>query len=194
MRRLGRFLAYLGLALAVPTAAMWVRSVFLLDQVQWDPDPRPYHEPGKGEPWVVHGQYDVRTAAGGLMIFWGDLHQPAGSYRKPTGRSFSWVVEENPEYPNRDIAIPNQRVFLRFAGFSILTDGWSFPSGHARKSYLIVPLWFPLAVLATPGVIMLGRDLRRRRRTRAGLCVACGYDLRSTPGRCPECGLSISST
>ncbi|MFT3686852.1 MAG: hypothetical protein QM783_18350 [Phycisphaerales bacterium] len=39
-----------------------------------------------------------------------------------------------------------------------------------------------LVVLCVPGVV------RRMRRGRKGLCVACGYDLRGAGGVCPECG------
>lgn len=36
--------------------------------------------------------------------------------------------------------------------------------------------------------IVLARADRRASRLARGLCPACGYDLRSTPHRCPECG------
>jgi hypothetical protein len=55
-----------------------------------------------------------------------------------------------------------------------------------------VSLWFLVLFLALPamgkGLTRLIGRVARRRRQRAGHCLQCGYDLRATPGRCPECG------
>jgi hypothetical protein len=61
-----------------------------------------------------------------------------------------------------------------------------------------------LSLLTGPGVILLTIALSvlvyvrsrqaglRDRRVQAGLCAGCGYDLRASPERCPECGRDTS--
>jgi hypothetical protein len=56
---------------------------------------------------------------------------------------------------------------------------------------LIFPYWCALLTLTIPAVGLVWMSLTARRRdlrNREGRCVACGYDLRATPDRCPECG------
>jgi hypothetical protein len=79
--------------------------------------------------------------------------------------------------------------------FSSLSHGWL----HAFDRF--IPWW--LGVLAAVVLLALlfflghkGRIAHRRfRRRRAGLCMECGYDLRTqlqqSAPRCPECGKPI---
>jgi len=79
---------------------------------------------------------------------------------------------------------------LRFTSYAVANSGK--PIGIVEKGRgLHFPAW-SLAVLAAAlpigRVATFRRNALRRRQARDGKCLNCGYDLRSTPERCPECG------
>jgi membrane protein implicated in regulation of membrane protease activity len=64
---------------------------------------------------------------------------------------------------------------------------WKGPEWLAGVLFLIV-----VAASVAYRVAQVRRWWRRRNRETGGLCLNCGYDLRATPDRCPECGTAGS--
>jgi hypothetical protein len=77
----------------------------------------------------------------------------------------------------------------------VVTRRWDFALYYRHIRWgthsvwvVTLPLYLPVVLTALLPLSQLSAAIRLAKRRRRGLCPACGYDLRATPGRCPECG------
>jgi hypothetical protein len=87
---------------------------------------------------------------------------------------------------DQDYVDPYPFESYRFAGFQykVLVEGYTpFWTWCVR-----IPQWWLLSAPLIPPAWWVWRRRKTRRSERSGLCTNCGYDLRATPNRCPECG------
>ena len=164
-RRLFNIAFMVSLVLCVTTAALWVRSY-------WKSDAVIYFSPS--------GHHGVQWAGGVLIIGTDDAGQPRRGLKLDSWNSAGLNTNS---FPWWRLGFGYERTVTTFA-----TQG----AIHARR--LFVPLW---SVVAAFAVLPLWRAVvfsRARRRKRLGGCPTCGYDLRATPDRCPECGAVPQAT
>ena len=126
---------------------------------------------------------ELYSSGGLLSVGWGEL--VSDDYPPPTG----W---EGTFWPFAgDTRFKGDLSGGTWLGFGYERDLKSRPGLRIDARLVTVPYWSlavaPLAVVGVAGWIGI-RSVRARRRGSRGHCSACGYDLRASPGRCPECG------
>jgi hypothetical protein len=148
-----------------------VRSCFVSDRIG-----RVHHTPGINEDHHVY----LRADRGVLTVSWGGDRAENFSDIKWTYYEFD-PTPGNRAYPG-DAPAAMRIVGIGWENTRMLMTGEFH--GEFRMSMMTI-----VAVAALPAAAAI--TLRRARRPRGGdACLACGYDLRATPERCPECGLA----
>jgi len=183
MRRWGRhaftLCSAVSLVMLVAVAVAWVRSYWWTDQLVWTRiDGNRFLQSARGHLW--------------LQMQLGDL---SGLPPDDFGLDYRRFQPYSPPHSLLSFYGPDDRFVggssFRRAGFEWYTledgNGIVVATGVARCSSIALAMAvLPLAWGTSRAVSYV----RQRRRKRAGQCTACGYDLRASPERCPECGTS----
>ena len=140
--------------------------------------------------------YQFSMGLGGLSLERGKLQRgynnlyTASVIRKQSGYSYDNHYHVNWIYTPREYGglIRGPRS-IQFMGFRWRRIGPPLPKDTFSGGFdLTIPLFVPLLLFAYLPFAALRNRIIRARRVKSTYCAKCGYDLRATPLRCPECG------
>jgi hypothetical protein len=169
----------LSVLLCTATCVFWVRSYRLTDKVSWT---------------RADGQRTLRSAYGHVVLGLYQADTPAPS-NDPRGLKYTRDQPSGPQMDLQWVLLLCYDPSARLVQWERGGFGWmKRSSSRDLIATAAAPFW---SLAATTAILPLARTamrLRRRPRTHLGLCPTCGYDLRATPGRCPECGTPQSTS
>ena len=135
--------------------------------------------------------YGVRSSNGGVR--WSTTHSAGLTYDRSASGRLRYVRAPAVGYPLYDRSQANSIRAYGGLGVELIVEARSNSTGNPPRFWLQRSLTFPLSLPALFFALLPAVYLRRRhrivRRRAGGLCPTCGYDLRASSGRCPECGL-----
>jgi hypothetical protein len=143
--------------------------------------------------WEKDGQLQKVTSHKPIDGPWVGGH-PRILFSSPVGEKPDpiWAVAAKWE---SQFAKPVEGRLLGFHWYARPEIQWPMQLGPVRKLGDVLGLDFPARVMMIAFSILpaywLITQIRQQRQYRRseGLCDVCGYDLRATPNRCPECGM-----
>lgn len=122
------------------------------------------------------------------QLFYFELSIRWGVPRKdPFGWHYGSFESDSPDIA-RDPATLWKNPWL---GFQFRREEPRDEGGGWHVIRVIIPMWCPMVLTLVFPFCWLRRWRRQARRVRLGLCLQCGYDLRATPDRCPECATPV---
>lgn len=188
-------LSAMSLALWVASVVLWGRSYVWVDGVwsireDWQLSAGSYR--GQARLWFHCDYYDAPW----IFDWASDRIVRVPPRQKDAGAQAEW---EAPAWRDQMIhagASADPEIDWQWQGFRLISNDWwhglseSDNFNYPRPSRAVYfPTWVVVVVTGILPAVALCRIVCWHRRTRAGRCRRCGYDLRATPDRCPECGL-----
>jgi hypothetical protein len=183
VKRFRRFIlnaaTWLSLLLSVGTVCLWVRSYWKAEVIERHHE---WHEGTGGNEKPRYSNLILQSDPFGLIV-----ERELGTVS--SGSPLQLGVERFHHIRDATLSNRYRDTWWNRCGLYWIHVHPRNPTPGSRDLRSIgTPHWLPALVLSLLPLFRLIRHLRRRSLLLPGHCLHCGYDLRATPSRCPECG------